>query len=895
MASRLSRWAFPALAAADADTWELQPGTADAERIKRVRLVRLNTVVVPRLRAIGFALMLAGVPLHNQMIFGGPMWGAWARLALIIAGYCATSTYLLNLFFADLRPRFDLGSLFLGADLAVFALVIYATGAERSWIFFLPLFRVADQTSTSFRRALLFAHLAPLSYAAVILQVTLWDGRAIPLEPEVAKLLFIYTGSLYIAIIARTADERHERMSRAIRLARQLIGDLEQKSAAFEASSAELRSALDKRARLALENADLYATAQREKARQSQIFDSTSDGIIFVSPDGRIEAANIRAGDLLGFDPSSVIGSELSRVVSRLYSVGDGDSFLPTLQALLSDPWVGGRGDLQQPSNGRVFQWVAQPARDGSGGSSGLTFTFQDVTRPRDLVRQLEDKSRLLEDARARSDDANRAKGEFLANVSHEIRTPLSAVIGMAQHMLEHGAREDMIRRVQSSAEALMVIIGDILDFSKIESRKLTLDREPFGLRDALGEAIEVLRVRATEKGLSLVLDVVPKVPDSLIGDPMRLRQILINLIGNAIKFTDAGEVRLHVEVATELSDEVCLHFAVIDTGIGIPRDKQEIVFEAFAQADGSSARRYGGTGLGLSISARLVEMMGGDIWVESEAGRGSAFRFTALFGLQPRDAVTHAPGVTPVPATPRGPLVVLLVEDDEVHREIVAALLVGRGHRVITARNGREALLELSRHRADVALMDLQMPEMDGLQTTTTIRHWERTNGGHLPIAAMTASALAEDPDRCQAAGMDRFVTKPVSRDVLFRVVEELSERSVPGSLPPELAGRTAFLAGLGGDVDLARKLVGIFVEQSPRLVEQIRSAIAAGDPDALRRAAHALKGTISNFPVGPAREIASRMEMVGFDGDIPAARDIYPVLEQEVGRLRSVLPALI
>ena len=895
MASRLSRWAFPALPAADADTWELQPGTADAERLKRERLIRLNTVVVPRLRAIGFALLLAGALLHNELLLGEPSWTAWGRLALAVGGYCAVSTYLLYLFFADLRARFDLGTAVLAADLAMFSLVIYATGAERSWIFFLPLFRVADQTSTSFRRALLFAHLAPLSYAAVILQVTLVDGRAIPIGPEIAKLLFIYSGSLYIAIIARTADERHARMSRVIRLARQLIGDLEQKSSAFEASSAELRTALDKQARLAVENAELYATAQREKARQSQIFDSTSDGIIFVSPDGRIEAANVRAGDLLGFDPRAVIGSELSRVVSRLYSVGDGDSFLPTLQALLSDPWAGGRGDLQQPSSGRVFQWVAQPARDGAGGSSGLTFTFQDVTRPRDLVRQLEDKSRLLEDARARSEDANRAKSEFLANVSHEIRTPLSAIIGMAQHMLEHGAREDMIGRVQSSAEALMVIIGDILDFSKIESRKLTLDREAFALRGTLADAIETLRVRAAEKGLSLVLDVVPAVPDSLVGDPMRLRQILINLIGNAIKFTDTGEVRLRVEIATELMNEICLHFAVIDTGIGIPRDKQEIVFEAFAQADGSSARRYCGTGLGLSISARLVELMGGDIWVESETGRGSAFRFTAIFGVHKQSAVKPEPGITPATSTGRRPLVVLLVEDDEVHREIVAALLLGRGHRVITARNGREALLELSRHHADVALMDLQMPEMDGLQATLAIRQWERTSGGHLPIVAMTASALADDPDRCRAAGMERFVTKPVSRDVLFHTVEELSEHSVPGTLPPELAGRAAFLAGLGDDLALARKLVDIFVEQSPRLVEQIHSAIVAADSDALRRAAHALKGTIGNFPAGPAREIAARMEMVGFDGDITAARELYPLLEQEVDRLRSVLPALI
>ena len=612
------------------------------------------------------------------------------------------------------------------------------------------------------------------------------------LGPELAKLLFIYAGGIYIALIARTSDERYTRTTKAIRFARQLIGELEQKSATIEASSRELRGALDKQARLAAENAELYATAQREKARQSQIFDSTSDGLVFVTPDGRIDAANVRAGDLLGFDPAAVIGTELSRAVSRLYSVGDGDSFVPTLQSLLADPWTGGGGDLQQPSTGRVFHWTAQPARDGSGGSSGLTFTFRDVTRPRDLVRQLEDKSRLLEDARTRSEDANRAKGEFLANVSHEIRTPLSAIIGMAQHMLHSGTREDMVRRILSSAEGLMAIIGDILDFSKIESRKLTLDREPFALRQTLADTIETLQVRAADKTLELELEVLDEVPDALVGDAMRLRQVLINLIGNAIKFTDQGQVRLRVGVASDLPGEVCLHFAVIDTGIGIPRDKQEIVFDAFAQADGSAARRHGGTGLGLSISARLVELMGGDIWVESEKGEGSAFRFTAMFGL-PRAAPTHtAPAA---PAGPRRPLSVLVVEDEDVHRELVTALLLGRGHHVITAKNGREALIELSRHPVDIALMDLQMPEIDGMQTAATIREWERSTGGHLPIVAMTASALVDDPDRSHAAGIDRFVTKPIGRDLLFSIVEELWRRRCV-QIAPAGTGRPAGLS---------------------------------------------------------------------------------------------------
>jgi signal transduction histidine kinase/CheY-like chemotaxis protein len=896
MAVRFLRRAVRLFPPGDRDGWVLQADAHDAERQKRDRQVRLNTVVMPRLRAAGLGLVSVAVLLHNVLLLGDAAWPAWTRLTSIIAVYAAASWYFLHLFYADLRGRFDLGVIILTADMGVFSLVIHATGAERSWIFFIPLLLVVGQTTVSFRRTLVFAHLAPLSYLAVVLYVLLIEGRAIPLAPELAKVLSIYAASLYVAMISLTADERHRRLTQVIRLARGLIGELEQKTGALESSSRELRQSLDGQEKLARENAELYASAERDRVRQALIFDSTSDGIIFVSPDGRIEAANVRAGDLLGMDHDTMIGIEMARVVSRLYAVGHGDSFLPTLQALLKDPWSGGGGDLLQPATGRVFQWIAQAVRDGRGGSAGLTFTFQDVTRPRDLVRQLEDKSQLLEEARTRAEDASRAKGEFLANMSHEIRTPLSAIIGMTEHMIESGPDQTMLRRIQSSAESLIAIIGDILDFSKIESRKLALDREPFALRAALDDTIESLRVRADDKGLALQVEVAPGVPDALVGDALRLRQVLVNLVGNAIKFTEQGEVRLRVGVATELPGEVCLHFAVLDTGIGIAREKQDVVFEAFAQADGSAARRYGGTGLGLSISARLVELMGGDIWVESEQGHGAAFRFTAMFGLPGATTVAPAPrpAAAPVPVR-REPLTVLVVEDETVHRELLNALLVGRGHRVITARNGREAIVELARHRVDVAIMDLQMPELDGFRTAETIREWERTAGGHLPIVAMTASALSDDPERCASAGMDRFLTKPIPRDLLFRVVEELGAGAAPGAVPTELAGRPAFIAGLGGDVALARKLVDLFIEQCPKLLQAIREAIDEGDAERLRRSAHTLKGTISNFPAGPARGVAARMEIIGIDGDLGSAQDVYPILEHEVERLKQILPTLI
>jgi PAS domain S-box-containing protein len=872
-------------------SFDLQVDPAEAERRKRTRLVQINTLVVPRLRLIGFVLVAAAALLHNVLIFPG--WDAfvlrdWLRLVATFTIYSALTWYLLYLFYEDAQRFIDLGTVFLACDMGMFSAAVYYTGAERSWIFFLPLFRVVDQTGTTFRRALAFAHLAPLSYALVLAIAVLRDHQQFPWTPEIAKLIFIYIGSIYIAMIARNSDERHRRASEIIRLARSLIRELDDKSKALERSSRQLHDALDQQADLHKENARLFGATEAREARLSQILHSTSDGIIFVGPDGRIEAANVRAGDLLGFDPQTVIGMDVMRILARLYSLGDGDSFGVTLKALLADPGPGGHGDLQQPSTGRVFHWVAQPTRDSGGGTVGLTFTFQDVTPTRDLVRQLEDKSRLLDEARRKAEEANRAKGEFLANVTHEVRTPLSAIIGMTGLLPE----SEIARRIRTSAESLLAIIGDILDFSKIDSRKLTLSRDAMDLRDVLQGVLDTVQVSAQEKGLSLVLDVTAETPDALVGDALRLRQILINLVGNAIKFTQTGEIRVRVDVASQLPGEVCLHFAVIDTGIGIPRDKLTLVFEAFAQADGSSARRFGGTGLGLSISARLVELMGGDIWVESEVGRGSAFRFTANFGIQGVDA----PAKPPAPVLDVASITVLVVEDEQVHRELVAHILRQRGHQVITARNGREALSELAERAVQIVLMDLQMPEMDGLQLAAAIRAWERGNGGHLPLVAMTASVMSKDLDDCRDAGIDETLIKPIQRDRLFRMVESLaSDTTVPVPPPPELAGRAAFLEGLGNDTSLARRLVDLFLQDSIRLVDDIGLAITQRDAERLRRAAHTLKGSVSNFPAGTARETAARMEAIGFDGDFSAAAEVFPELEKEIDRLRGVLPTLI
>ena len=799
---------------------------------------------------------------------------------------------------------------------------------------------------------------------------------------------------------------------------------------------------LASQAAICLENTRLYRGLEEREAKIRRLVDANIIGIFVWNLEGEIIEANEAFLHTVGYDREDLASGRL-----RWTDLTPAEWLDRDLQQLVPELKMSGsmqpfEKEFFRKDGSRVPVLIGAAAIDNEC-NQGVAFVL-DLTERK---RADEERSRML-----RAEAANRAKDEFLANVSHEIRTPMNAILGMTDLALDTPLAEDQrqfLKTVKSAAASLLGMINDLLDFSKIEAGKLELEAADFSLRASVGDTLRALAVRAHMKGLELIYDVQPEVPDALVGDAVRLRQLLLNLVGNAIKFTDAGEVVVRVELAGDPAAEgdVGLRFTVRDTGIGIPRDQQERIFRAFEQEDTSTTRKYGGTGLGLTIAARLVALMDGMITVESEPGRGSTFAVTARFGLQPHpteplaarppvllrdlrvlvvddnptnrhileqwlrdwqmdptavgdglaamgalwDAASlgqpyplvlldarmpdtdglalaarireraalaairiilltsgdrpgdparsrelridahllkpvlqdelletiyrvmsrpkgdagatveepaREPAPVPVPAAP--PLHILVAEDNELNAQLVEQLVTRRGHRVRLATNGREALALAGEGGFDLLLLDIQMPELDGFEVVQAIRERERTMGGHLPVIALTARARHEERERCLAAGMDDFLTKPIGPAELLASIERVLAGR-PASEPPLatatepgvlLASKT-LLAACDDDPMLLDKLIRIFQNSMPSSLARVQNAVARQDATQLRESAHQLRGLLSTFST-EAAQAAALLEARGTGGELGDATSTVENLADLIERLGLLLENL-
>ncbi|MCO6455988.1 MAG: response regulator [Pirellulaceae bacterium] len=830
------------------------------------------------------------------------------------------------------------------------------------------------------------------------------------------------------------------------------------------------------------------AELRESDIRKRAIFDAAMDCIIFTDQDGQIVELNRAAEHTFGFRRREVIGKNLA----ELFGSPEGrqrhqDNLARYSGAGELGSLIGRRIEttlLRRGNEPFLAEMATQPIP--LRGSAGFAVFLRDITERKQAERA-------LKEAKEAAEAANRAKGLFLANMSHEIRTPMNAVIGMTDLLQQtplSRQQYEYLTIVQESADSLLTVINDILDFSKIEAGKLDLEEVTFNLHDKVGDCLRPLALRADHKNLELAYHIHPDTPNCIVGDPSRLRQILVNLVGNAVKFTHHGEVVVLVEPQRWYRDRILLHFQVRDTGIGVPREKQSAIFSAFEQADNSTTREYGGTGLGLAIASRLVQLMGGRIWLESEKGRGSTFHFTARFqvaerqvgpptelaelgrmrvlilddnascrdflvqmlehwGLLPQavGSLAHAqaalreaqaseqpfqlvicdaklPGEAgfalsdacrrsdrqPVPmvmllssgnpadvreceqrglnwyvlkpvkpnellvamvravrgepipqsginlAGPRPAghrrLRILLADDSDMNRRLAVALLEHRGHDAHVVVNGREAVEAFQREPFDLVLMDVQMPEMDGLEAAERIRQYEHRTGGHTPIVAMTAHAMKGDRQRCLDAGMDDYISKPIRAAKLYQSIERVTAQ--PPSKPPAtpaLAAHTGVEAGASddvladddlmaadasagdvladeddahvldeadhggiharqprdevnreqiaalveGDEQLLVMFVETFLEECPRLLQEGREALASDNARQMQRVAHTLKSSLGYFGAAATAGVALQLEQQTRAGGMTQARMLLARIEEGAQRLMQQLRELL
>ena len=495
-----------------------------------------------------------------------------------------------------------------------------------------------------------------------------------------------------------------------------------------------------------------------------------------------------------------------------------------------------------------------------------------------------------LQQAKAAAESASRTKSEFLASMSHEIRTPMNAIMGIADLLAKTALSPEQDKYVQifrRAGDNLLNLINDILDLSKVEASQLELEQTGFSLHDHLEKVMEMVATRANEKGLALVCEIAPGVPNDLVGDPTRLRQVLLNLLGNAIKFTESGEVSLRVTQDGNFAVPTALRFAVSDTGIGIPSQKLGQVFERFTQADSSTTRRFGGSGLGLTISRRLVELMGGRIWVESGVGKGSVFSFAAPFEIWP---TTNRPTLITVGVDPEAQLPalrILLAEDSADNCTITMAYLEDTPYQVEIAETGAIACEKFTSGHYDLVLMDRQMPVMDGLTAARSIRAWEQANDRQpTPIIALTASALKGDREMCLAAGCTAFLTKPIKQEVLLQAIKERSQIAPP-IVKDESSRTDAAVARLNTKFAVR---IPAYLLNCRQNVNFILDALDRVDLETVTILGHQMSGSGGMFGFQEITDISAALEEAAQNADIETSRKWVSELSSYLDRVDTI-----
>jgi PAS domain S-box-containing protein len=652
-----------------------------------------------------------------------------------------------------------------------------------------------------------------------------------------------------------------------------------------------------------------HIRAEQQTRLLSAAVESAHNGIVITDRKGLIIWANPAFTRLTGYSISEVRGQNPRALKSGKHDASFYKKLWETI--LAGEVWEGEIVNRRKDGTLYTEEMTVTPVRDRSRVITHFIAIKQDIT-----VRKRAEEMRQAKEA---AEAASRMKSQFLASMSHEIRTPINGVIGMTRMLLDTELSAQQRRYAQvacTCGETLLTLINDILDFSKIEARKLCLEVTDYELGAMLEQTVEMLATPAGKKGLELTCLLAPGTPSLVRGDPTRLRQILLNLAGNAVKFTPRGKVRIRAGLVHEDENTVTLRFAVEDTGIGIPKDRIDAIFSPFVQADGSTTRNYGGTGLGLAISKQLVELMGGQIGLESEEGRGSTFWFTVVQQKQKRSTPNEALGRMEVRKEParQGPKQlahlperagarILVVEDIESNREVALAILTKFGYRTELVTNGVEALAALQSAPYDLVLMDCAMPEMDGYEATRRIREQEALAGsGRIPILALTAHAFSGDQAKCMEAGMDDYLSKPIDPLRLAQALETWLLKSPaqggpkvevppPGALVDAVFNRGELLGRLMGDRVLAQKIVAGFLQDAPVQLRHLRKQIEAGDAAESRRWAHGLKGAAATVSAPALRDIAMKVEDAAQAGDLGRGGELLPSLEEKFEQFRMAV----